>query len=125
MSLNYSLWPGPDRGIAGQAHTDWGPLTILVQGGPGLEVISNGEWRAVPALPGTFVVNVGDIMERLSNGRFNADAGEANTEPARSQALRRTLKPIQSTPHCAGFPTRPGPARSQPLQWSLALSVAT
>merc|ERR1719329_909744 len=72
QSLNYSHHRGEDQAVEGRAHTDWGPLTILRQGSPGLEVISGGEWWAVPALPGTFVVNVGDIMERLSNGRFKS-----------------------------------------------------
>jgi len=35
---------------------------------PGLEVLSRrGEWIPVNSLPGTIVVNIGDMMQRLTN----------------------------------------------------------
>jgi isopenicillin N synthase-like dioxygenase len=55
-------------------HSDYGTLTLLAQDEiGGLEVKTRtGEWiRAVP-LPGTFVVNVGDLLARWSNGLFES-----------------------------------------------------
>jgi isopenicillin N synthase-like dioxygenase len=51
-------------------HTDYGFLTILAQDSTGgLEVRGNsGAWIAAPPLPGTFIVNVADILMRWTDG---------------------------------------------------------
>ena len=51
-------------------HTDFGCLTILTQDGiGGLQVqTKNGDWIDIPKIEGTFVVNVGDMLHRLTNG---------------------------------------------------------
>ncbi len=59
---------------ASGAHTDHGIVTILWQDDSGgLEVMgADGEWLAAPPVPGSFVVNVGELMKRWTNGRFKA-----------------------------------------------------
>lgn len=54
------------------AHTDYGALTILKSGGPGLQVMSRGQWVDVPYLPheNTFVINIADLMSRWTNGKY-------------------------------------------------------
>ncbi|MFT4046226.1 MAG: 2-oxoglutarate and iron-dependent oxygenase domain-containing protein [Solimonas sp.] len=55
------------------AHTDYECFTILLPTADGLEVMNGaGEWIDAPRVPGTFVINIGDMMEILSNGRFVA-----------------------------------------------------
>lgn len=51
-------------------HTDFGCLTILAQDEiGGLQVQTReGEWINVPKLEGSFVVNVGDMLSRYTNG---------------------------------------------------------
>ena len=52
------------------AHSDYGSLTILrqEQRPGGLQVLNKaGEWVDVPAIPGTFVVNIGDLMMQWTN----------------------------------------------------------
>lgn len=51
-------------------HTDFGCLTILAQDEiGGLQVQTReGEWIDVPELEGSFVVNVGDMLSRYTNG---------------------------------------------------------
>lgn len=55
-------------------HTDYGFLTLLWQDSVGgLEVLNrDGDWVAAPPIPGTFVVNVGDLLARWSNDRFSS-----------------------------------------------------
>ncbi|MFT3855324.1 MAG: 2-oxoglutarate and iron-dependent oxygenase domain-containing protein [Ilumatobacteraceae bacterium] len=57
------------------AHSDYGSLTVLYQDDApgGLEVMTmDGEWEGVPHLPGTFVVNIGDLMAVWTNGRWRS-----------------------------------------------------
>lgn len=55
------------------AHTDYECFTILLPTAPGLEVLNGaGEWIDVPLVDGAFVINIGDMMEILSNGTFMA-----------------------------------------------------
>lgn len=55
------------------AHTDYGVLTILRSGGPGLQVkLRDGEWHDVPFLPGAFVINLGDLMSRWTNDKWRS-----------------------------------------------------
>jgi isopenicillin N synthase-like dioxygenase len=62
-----------EDGLFGSApHTDYGFITLLAQDDVGgLEVKNKaGEWVTAPPVPGTFVMNVGDILARWSNDRF-------------------------------------------------------
>jgi len=57
------------------AHHDYGGLTILRQDSApgGLEISGrDGVWRDVPVIPGSFVINVGDLMSRWTNGRWRS-----------------------------------------------------
>ncbi len=59
---------------ASGAHTDHGIITILWQDNSGgLEVLGRDEtWRPVPPIPGSYVINVGELMKRWTNTRFKA-----------------------------------------------------
>ena len=53
-------------------HTDFGVLTVLCQdhvGGLQIEDL-NGDWVEAPPVPGTLIVNVGDLLERWTDGAF-------------------------------------------------------
>jgi isopenicillin N synthase-like dioxygenase len=55
------------------AHTDYECFTLLKPTAPGLEVLNGaGEWIDVPPVPGTFVVNIGDMLELWTNGAYVA-----------------------------------------------------
>jgi len=55
------------------AHTDYECFTILLPTAPGLEVLNGeGEWIDVPLIEDTFVINIGDMLEVLTNGNFTA-----------------------------------------------------
>ena len=61
--------PADQFGVA--PHSDFGCITLLLQETAGLEVLAkNNEWIAAPPLPGTLVINIGDLLERWSNNRL-------------------------------------------------------
>ncbi len=53
-------------------HTDEGAFTILTQDTVGgLEVRpKSGQWIQAPLVPGAYVINIGDMMMKWTNGRF-------------------------------------------------------
>ncbi len=57
-------------------HTDFGTLTLLAQDDKGgLEVrLRSGEWIEAPHVPGSFIVNIGDLMACWTNDRFTSTA---------------------------------------------------
>lgn len=55
------------------AHSDFECFTILMQGAPGLQVMNADDiWIEAPPIPGTFIVNIGDIFETWSGGQFKS-----------------------------------------------------
>lgn len=74
-SLIYYPPQEPDMGddqFGVAPHTDYGCLTLLYQDDAGgLQVRGReGDWIMAPPIPGTFVVNVGDLLARWTNDRF-------------------------------------------------------
>jgi isopenicillin N synthase-like dioxygenase len=74
-ALNYpeQLRPPKPGQLRAGAHTDYGSLTILLpeEGSKGLEIAGrDGSWIAVPPIPGAFVINLGDLMQRWTNDRW-------------------------------------------------------
>lgn len=61
----------PGWGVA--EHTDYGLVTILKQDASGgLEVRGGGDWLAVPPIEGSYVCTLGDMLERLTGGRYRS-----------------------------------------------------
>lgn len=54
-------------------HTDYGILTILKQDDlGGLQVKSKSRWIEAPPVAGTFVCNIGDMLERMTSGLYKS-----------------------------------------------------
>ena len=70
--LHYPPQPAasPDDLFGSAPHTDWGAITLLAQDDVGgLQVMTDeGDWIDVPPRLGTFILNVGDMLHRYSNG---------------------------------------------------------
>ncbi|TDV46940.1 isopenicillin N synthase-like dioxygenase [Actinophytocola oryzae] len=65
--------PGGDGGWGVGEHTDYGLLTLLLQDdNGGLQVHTPRGWLDAPPLPDTFVCNIGDMLERLTNGWYRS-----------------------------------------------------
>jgi len=76
-------------------HSDYGTITLLFQDSMGgLEVKSvDGRWIPAQPIPGTVLVNVGDLLENLSSGRFPATRHRVTipVEEFRRRATRQSL----------------------------------
>ncbi|KAK3053498.1 hypothetical protein LTR09_005667 [Extremus antarcticus] len=65
-----------ERQFGAGAHTDFGVMTILLQqpDKQGLQVFhaANDEWLSVPAVEDVFVVNMGDLIQKWTDGRYSS-----------------------------------------------------
>lgn len=67
----YPNCPQPDLTVGITSHTDPGALTILLQDQRGgLQVKCGAEWVDVKPVPGALVINIGDILQILSNDEY-------------------------------------------------------
>jgi isopenicillin N synthase-like dioxygenase len=56
-------------------HTDYGVLTILKQDNSGgLQVKSRSRWIDAPPVAGSFVCNIGDMLDRMTAGLYRSTA---------------------------------------------------
>jgi isopenicillin N synthase-like dioxygenase len=64
----------PKSAIRAEQHEDINLITLLVgASADGLQILSNkGEWVPVTSLPEQIVVNVGDMLQRLTNNRLRS-----------------------------------------------------
>ncbi len=102
------------------AHTDFGILTIVYQDDApgGLEVQRrDGSWTGIKPVPGSFVVNLGDIMAQWTNDVWVSSMHRVGLPPAELAASSRRLSlvyffhpnydaVIECMPTCAS-PERP------------------
>jgi len=91
-------------------HTDNSFITFLAREEvPGLAVrLPSGEWLAPPVIPGTFLVNLGNMMKRWSNDRFlSTPHGVLNDSGTDRYSIAFFYSPnpdsvIECLPSCAG-----------------------
>lgn len=62
-----------DNIVGISAHTDYEGFTLMSQTAPGLELLTRDDvWIEPPVFEDRFIVIVGDMLERLTNGRLRA-----------------------------------------------------
>lgn len=71
--FHYPPSPPGDDGWGVGEHTDYGLLTLLLQdGNGGLQVHTKDGWIDAPPVEGTFVCNIGDMLDKLTGGLYRS-----------------------------------------------------
>lgn len=95
-------------------HSDYGVMTLLAQDpSGGLELQKpDGTWIGAPYIPGTFVVNIGDLMARWTNGVYRSNKHQVvNRRGTERYSIPfffnpNHFAPVECIPSCMG-PHRP------------------
>lgn len=82
------------REFRNDPHQDWGTVTLLHQGDShgGLQVLGEtGQWLDIPFNPGSFVVQIGDLMARWTNDRWLSTLHRVANPPEEAKGGSRRL----------------------------------
>ncbi|KAK2368270.1 protein SRG1 [Trifolium repens] len=108
MRMNYyPPCPQPEKVIGLTPHSDGSALTILLQLNDvqGLQVRKDGNWVPVKPLPNAFIVNIGDILEIITNGIYRSIEHRATVN---SEKERISIATFYTSKHDGEI----GPAKS-------------
>uniref|UniRef100_M8CMB2 1-aminocyclopropane-1-carboxylate oxidase n=1 Tax=Aegilops tauschii TaxID=37682 RepID=M8CMB2_AEGTA len=80
---SYPPCPRPDMVDGLRAHTDAGGVIMLFQDDQvsGLQLLKDGAWVDVPPMRHAIVVNIGDQLEVITNGRYKSVMHRVLTRP--------------------------------------------
>lgn len=114
--------PNSDDDLMGVvSHTDYGMVTILAQdpvGGLELQKL-DGEWIGAPYIPGTFVINLGDLMQRWTNDVYRSNLHRVINRRGRERYSIATFCELDYTTPVACLETccsSENPARYPPIE---------
>ncbi|MFS7938523.1 putative aminocyclopropanecarboxylate oxidase [Helianthus anomalus] len=87
---HYPACPHPEMVTGLRAHTDAGGVVLLFQDDEvdGLEILKDGKWIDVQPIANSIVINTGDQIEVLSNGRYKSVWHRVK---AKSNGTRRSI----------------------------------
>ncbi|XP_008799053.2 1-aminocyclopropane-1-carboxylate oxidase-like [Phoenix dactylifera] len=113
---HYPPCPRPDLVNGLRAHTDAGGVILLFQDDQvgGLQILRNGRWIDVQPVENAIVINVGDQIEVLSNGRYKSvwhrvvappDGNRSSVASFYNPSLVATIAPVATKEEaCASYP---------------------
>ncbi|KAI4357399.1 hypothetical protein L6164_001348 [Bauhinia variegata] len=115
----YPPCPQPELVIGLNPHSDGGGLTILLQVNEmeGLQIRKDGIWIPIKPLPNAFIINIGDILEIVTNGIYRSIEHRATVNSEKERISVATFynpsfeKIIGPAPSLIG-PERPAKFRS-------------
>lgn len=86
----------PKNSVRAGEHEDINLITLLIgASAEGLEVLNKkGEWVPVTALPDHIIVNVGDMLQRLTNGRLKSTTHRVVNPPREQWHMPRYSIPF-------------------------------
>lgn len=80
------LLPEDERRWGVGEHTDYGVLTILKQDNAGgLQIKSKSRWIDAPPVPGSFVCNIGDMLDRMTRGLYRSTPHRVQNQSGRDR----------------------------------------
>ncbi len=116
--LHYPPLPGDIQGVRAGAHEDINAITLLLGAEEaGLEVLDrDGRWLPINPPPGSVVVNIGDMLQRLTNDVLPSTTHRVVNPRTERRGVARYSTPfflhfapdyaIRTLPRCVG-PDRP------------------
>ncbi|KAL5176020.1 Feruloyl CoA ortho-hydroxylase 1 [Glycine soja] len=89
----YPPCPNPELTVGLGRHSDLGTITVLLQdeiGGLYVKMEEDNdagkeEWLLIPPIPGALVINIGDILQILSNGKYKSAEHRTTTTSTRAR----------------------------------------
>ncbi|CAN1140763.1 Protein SRG1 [Linum perenne] len=108
MRMNYyPPCPQPNQVIGLTPHSDATGLTILLQLNQveGLQIKKHGNWVSVKPLPNAFIINIGDIVEIITNGEYRSIEHRAMVNSEKERLSIATF-------YAPSYETEIGPAKS-------------
>ncbi|XP_024527901.1 probable 2-oxoglutarate-dependent dioxygenase ANS [Selaginella moellendorffii] len=105
----YPPCPEPDKALGVSPHSDGSTITVLCEdsGHEALQVRKNGDWVSVKVVPNSLIVNIGDIVQVISNGKYKSVEHRAvvSSEHDRISAVMFNYPSMNS--HVEIFPAPP------------------
>ncbi|GLU14728.1 hypothetical protein SLE2022_312810 [Rubroshorea leprosula] len=108
MRMNcYLPCPEPEKVIGLTPHSDAVGLTILLQINEveGLQIKKDGKWVPIKPLPNAFIINIGDVLEVITNGAYRSITHRATINSERERLSIATF-------YNPKYEGETGPARS-------------
>lgn len=98
INMNYyPVCPNPELTVGVGPHSDVSTFTILLQddvGGLYVRSSTDSSWISVPPMKGSLVINVGDALQIMSNGRYRS----VEHRVVASRAMNRISIPLFVNP---------------------------
>ena len=109
--------PGAEDWGVGE-HTDYGLLTLLAQdGNGGLQVRTATGWVDAPPLPGAFVCNIGDMLDRLTGGWYRSTPHRVRNVSGRDRLSFPFFFDPDFSAEVPPLPSRPADHTGQAARW--------
>ena len=118
--LHYPPTPGDGPHVRAAAHEDINVITLLLGAEEaGLELLGrDGRWTAVNPPAGSLVVNIGDMLQRLTNGLLPSTSHRVVNPAAERRGVARYSTPFflhfASDYRIEALPGATGPGRPEP-----------
>ncbi|KAB2095439.1 hypothetical protein ES319_A01G036700v1 [Gossypium barbadense] len=109
----YPTCPNPELTVGVGRHSDMGTLTILLQDEIGglhvkvpeiIDMEKKEEWVEIPPIPGALVINIGDMLQIWSNGRYKSAEHRVRTTSTKSRVSIPIFTSPQATQKVAPLP---------------------